>query len=203
MTSCTGVNLRNLLFTLSLTLVATSQTASAPVQQPAAPNPQSAPSLTIKAYAEEVVVDVVVTNKSGKPVQNLSREHFKVLDDGRPQQVKSFQEFGNASAAQPAAAPLPANVYTNVVAPGMQIAPVILLLDGLNTELKDQQYMRQQILEYFKQIPAGTPVAVFSIAPGLHLVAGLTTDMSVIKTAVANPAFAQSPVLDSSLSIEE
>ena len=200
MTSCTGVNLRNLLFTLSLTLVATSQTAGAPVQQPAAPNPQSAPSLTIKAYAEEVVVDVVVTDKSGKPVQNLSREHFKVLDDGRPQQVKSFQEFGNASAAEPAATPLPANVYTNVVAPGMQIAPVILLLDGLNTELKDQQYMRLQILQYLKQIPAGTPVAVFSMAPALHLVAGLTTDMSVIKTAVANTSFiAQSPVLDSSL----
>jgi VWFA-related protein len=91
-----------------------------------------------------------------------------------------------------------------VVAPGQQIAPVILLLDGLNTELKDQQYMRLQILEYLKRIPAGTPVAVFSMAPGLHLVAGLTTDMSVIKTAVANTSFiAQSPLLDSSLSIEE
>ncbi len=206
MTGCTGVNLRNLLFILSLTLfsvVATSQTGSAPVKPPAAPNPQGAPSLTIKAYAEEVVVDVVVTDKSGKPTQNLSREHFKILDDGRPQKVKSFQEFGNGTAAQPAAAPLPANVYTNVVAPGQQIAPVILLLDGLNTELKDQQYMRVQILEYLKQIPAGTPVAVFSMAPGLHLVAGLTTDMSVIRTAVANTSFAQSPLLDSSLSIEE
>jgi VWFA-related protein len=207
MTSCTGVNLRNLLFSFSLTLfsvVATSQTGSAPVKPPAAPSPQSAPSLTIKAYAEEVVVDVVVTDKSGKPVQNLSGEHFKVLDDGRPQQVKSFQEFGNARATQAAATPLPANVYTNVVTPGQQIAPVILLLDGLNTELKDQQYMRVQILQYLKRIPAGTPVAVFSMAPGLHLVAGLTTDMSVIKTAVANTSFiAQSPLLDSSLSIEE
>jgi len=206
MTSCTGVNLRKLLFILSLTLfsvVATSQTGSAPVKPPAAPYPQGASSLTIKAYAEEVVVDVVVTDKSGKPMQNLSGEHFKILDDGRPQKIKSFQEFGNSSAAQPAAAPLPANVYTNVVAPGQQIAPVILLLDGLNTELKDQQYMRVQILQYLKQIPAGTPVAVFSMAPGLHLVAGLTTDMSGIKTAVANTSFAQSPLLDSSLSIEE
>jgi len=92
MTSCRGVS-RNLLFILSLTLfsvVGTSQTSSAPAKVPAAPNAQSAPSLNIKAYTEEVVVDVVVTDKSGKPVQNLSGAHFKVLDDGRPQEVKSF-----------------------------------------------------------------------------------------------------------------
>ncbi len=160
-------------------MVATSQTGSAPAKPSAAPIPQSAPSLTIKAYAQEVVVDVVVTDKSGKPVENLSSEHFKLLDDGRPQKVKSFQEFGNPSAAHPAAAPLPANVYTNVVTPRQQIAPVILLLDGLNTELKDQQYMRLQILQYLKQIPAGTPVALFSMAPGLHLVAGLPAQNNV------------------------
>jgi VWFA-related protein len=206
MTKCTGVSIRNLFSALSLSLfsvVAIAQTNSAPVPAPAAPGTQSVPS--IKVFTEEVVVDVVVTDRNGKPVQDLSGTHFKVLDDGRTQVARSFQEFGNARVAQPVAAPLPAHVYTNVVAPGMQIAPVILLMDGLNTEIQDQTYMRKEILEYLKQIPAGTPVALFSMTPGLHLVVGLTTDISVIKTGVASTSLiAQSGLLDSgALTVEQ
>jgi VWFA-related protein len=50
-----------------------------------------------------VTVDVVVVDRSGTPVQGLTRADFAVLEDGRPQQIREFQ-----SVELPAFAPTPA-----------------------------------------------------------------------------------------------
>ena len=78
-------------FLLSLFLAAASAAAQQPAPSPA-PSPSASPGadLTFPAQIEQVNVDVVVTDKKGVPLTDLRREEFVVLEDGRPQQVVTF-----------------------------------------------------------------------------------------------------------------
>jgi hypothetical protein len=37
------------------------------------------------------VLDVVVTDRSGKPASPLSKDDFTILEDGKPQTIASFE----------------------------------------------------------------------------------------------------------------
>src|SRR5215469_15112763 len=69
----------------------------------------------LRSTANLVIVDVVVTH-DGHPVKGLQREAFRILEDGREQSMKSFEEHGpaveEASAEKPPV--LPPNSYSNV-----------------------------------------------------------------------------------------
>src|SRR5271157_3613705 len=53
----------------------------------------------IRKNVRRVVLDVVVTGKNGEPVRGLSKNDFKVVEDGKPQAIKSFDvhDFDNTS----------------------------------------------------------------------------------------------------------
>jgi VWFA-related protein len=189
---CFLIGIRRVIPVLSLSLLAMAGYSQG-VATPSAQTAQSkAGSAYLKAYTEEVVVDVVVTDRKGDTVRNISRDHFRVLEDGKPQEFRFFRERGaaDADAVQPAQAsrPLPQHVYSNRTAAGTeeQSAPLVLLLDGLNTSVKDQMYIRKQALAFLKLIPPGTRVALFDLNLGMKVLAGFTTDTSVIAAAVAD-----------------
>lgn len=58
-------------------------------QNPAPPAAPPAPS--IKAGAEEVLLDIVVRDKKGKAVNDLKPDDFKILDNGSPESIVSFR----------------------------------------------------------------------------------------------------------------
>ena len=76
-------------------------------QEPAIP--------TLHATAKLVIVDVVVRDARHKPIYRLKQGDFTLLEDGKPQAIKSFEEF---RAETPAAAqPMPRlgpRLYTNI-----------------------------------------------------------------------------------------
>jgi VWFA-related protein len=93
--------------------------------QPAIPN----------AADHRVVLDVVVTDKSGKAVKGLTQKDFTVLDNGHPQTVLSFQAVGGEGTtgnAQPAESPV----------------EVILLVDEVNTNFRRVAYERDEIKRF-------------------------------------------------------
>ena len=47
------------------------------------------PRLTLKVNSRAVLVDVIVTDKSGNPVKGLNQSDFTVLEDGKPQSLPS------------------------------------------------------------------------------------------------------------------
>jgi VWFA-related protein len=53
------------------------------------------------ARVELVRLDVVVTDTNRRPVRNLTREDFAVLEDGKPQTVKNFLFVGRATTPSP------------------------------------------------------------------------------------------------------
>lgn len=131
-----------------------------------------------------VLVDAVVTDKSGQRITDLKKDDFTVLENGKPQKVSAFSfEVPESPSPRPA---LPPNVYTNRPEYDMPKGPLtILLLDGLNTALADQGYARSQMLKYLDtQIQPGQPVAVYTLAGSLRLLQDFTGDTALLKAAV-------------------
>jgi len=145
--------------------------------------------MTLHARVNLVVVDVVVTDSNHHPVSGLTRDQFSLTDGKIPQVIKGFEEHtapSDAELAKFAAFPkLPPGVFTNyVAAPANGSAINVLLLDALNTPLSDQQYVRQQLLDYIQHEKPGTSVAIFGLSSQLVMLQGFTSDPNLLKRAI-------------------
>ncbi len=154
-----------------------------------------------KANARTVVIDVVVTGKDGRPVRNLQKRDFEVTEDGRPQTLVSFEEHTAADSFPKALPDLPANIFSNVprVAPTHSVT--ILLLDALNTQIRDQSYVHAQILKYLKGLQPGHRMAVFALGTRLRFIQGFTDDPAALAGTLGMEGRAMpqtSPLLPSS-----
>ena len=166
-----------------------------------APTTSPAPSSTVvRANANLVLVDVVVTEQ-GSPVHGLDRSRFHVLEDGHEQPIASFDEHKPSPIPAGAATPpptLPPHTYTNVPAYPPASAVNVLLLDALNTPMANQMDVRQKLIQYLGKIPAGTPLAIFTLSSRLRLVEGFSTDAAqltkILQSSKGNPQ--QSVILD-------
>jgi VWFA-related protein len=117
----------------SLAVFAQSQPGSAPGQAQLQVGPKP-PSDT----ANQLVLDVVVTDKAGKPVKGLEQKDFTVLDNGHSQTILSFQ----ATVGAPAAADLQ---------PAEPPVKIILLVDEVNTNFSRVSYERNEIKKLLQQ----------------------------------------------------
>ena len=143
---------------------------------------------TLHARGGLVVVDVAVTDKQQNPVHHLSADDFTLLENNVPQQVKHFEEHAALSAAEAARLPpmphLLPGYFSNYSPAPVSGTVNVLLLDALNTPMKDQAYVRDQLLEYLKKAPLGAPIAIFGFTGRLILLQGFSSDPAVLKAAV-------------------
>jgi VWFA-related protein len=146
---------------------------------------------TIKTKVRLVLVDVVVTNGKGDAVTGLHKDDFQVLEDGKPQAISTFEEHHGPPPTQIKLPTLPPHVYTNFPATQTADSVNVLLLDALNTPSRDQTFVHSQMIKYLKTIPAGTRVAIFTLASRLRMLQGVTSDSSellaVLNSAQAGP----------------
>ncbi len=160
-----------------------------PTPEPAASTSSDIPSTpVIRATARQVLVDVVVDKKNGTPVSGLPQSDFSVEEDGKPQTIDFFEEHSAAAptpVAAPAMPPLPPGAVTNVPTAPPSSVLYVFLLDSLNTEPQDQQFVRQQILSFLHKLDPGTQVAVFSLGSQLRLLQGFTSDPTALLAAVS------------------
>lgn len=153
------------------------------------------PPVAFQARANLVVVDVVVTS-NGASIHGLTKDKFHILENGAPQQIAVFEEHKPEDALTVMKAPmLPPNIYSDFPAFTVTSAANVLLLDALNTPLKGQMYVRQQMIKYLKNIPPGTRIAVFTLASRLRIVEGFTTDSDVIAKALSGKGGPQQSVV--------
>jgi|SRR5580658_464117 VWFA-related protein len=161
--------------------------AAALQSQTSAPNSTEI-GTTLKSNVRLVAVDVVVTDRNGRPVQGLHKETFLLDEDGHAQKITSFEEHaGTQSAPAPANLPdLPPNVFINIPRVKATDAVTVLLFDALNTALPDQDFVRSQMFKYLKDPVPGRRMAIFTLGTRLRLIQGFTDDPAMLAAALKN-----------------
>ena len=157
----------------------------------ATPSAASNATPTFRATTRLVQVDVVVTDKSGRPIEDLQQQDFTILQDGKPQKLRAFEahapatRIDNPNPSQPVAPTpqrpaLPPNVYSNLPNESPDQSWTIILYDMLNTPTRDQQTARKQLVSLLKSVPAGKPVALFVLTQYLQMLQAFTQDPNAL-----------------------
>ena len=116
-------------------------------------------------------------------MKGLSKDDFQVQENGQPQQLASFREYGNSAIepSKPAASvPPPPNVFNNNDDAIAGQPMVVILLDFLNTETADQQDAVQQLAKFLRTKPKGTKFALFLLTERLQMLQGFTSDENLL-----------------------
>lgn len=157
--------------------------------------PQTPPQNTSPALQSESVLrsttrlvqlNVVVQNKKGEPVQELSKERFTILDQGVPQQIAVFSAQSNKPRDPDSHEALLSSSFTNRFdqngqAPG---SVTVILFDALNTPIHDQYRARQQVVKFLRQLRPQDHVALYILTTKIITVNEFTQDASSLLKAV-------------------
>jgi VWFA-related protein len=140
---------------------------------------------TIRVSTRLVVVDVVVTDRGGKPIKGLRADDFVVQEKGKTQKVAFFSPPREGE-SQPPASTLPPGIYSNKPEYRSSGGPItVLVLDAANTPFKDQAYARQQMLKFAKeQYQAGRRFAIYTLTNSLGVLEDFTGDPQVLVAAL-------------------
>ncbi len=126
---------------------------------------------------------VVVTDKSGEPVKDLTSADFTVTDDGHRQKVQLFVQDTNEPLPPPAQ-PLPPNTNTNQILqqPGAAQNVTVVLLDGLNTDSDDQAYAKKLAVKFLRQVKPQDRYAIYTLGHDLRVLQDFTGNSSAPST---------------------
>ena len=133
----------------------------------------------MNAKGEEVVVDVIVRDKKGRAITNLTRSDFSVFDDGKPRPVQSFRFVDGVAAASAA------NVQGSSahVDPLRQIRLVSLIFDRMGID--GRRLSGQAALDLLKEnLPQNVYMAVFSLDRKLEALQSFTNNRDLLRKAV-------------------
>jgi VWFA-related protein len=104
-------------------------------------------SLTVNSQI--VVLDVVVTDKNGQPVDHLSKDDFTVYEDKVPQKVVSFDAAQeDAAAANKAPVAIHSTAELDKLEPEAPVS--IIVLDEVTTLFQDEAFARYSLKKYLK-----------------------------------------------------
>jgi VWFA-related protein len=142
----------------------------------------------LQVYTRRVSVDVVVTDSKGRPVRGLTRDEFKVLEDGAPQTLRSFDAHVLERSAGPPPVPpaldLPPHTYANLVRAPEDGPVTVLLYDVLNTPAQSMPDAHAAMVKFIKNQPPGSRTAIFVLGDRLRMLEGFTDDDTRLLAAI-------------------
>ena len=145
----------------------------------------------IRVTTRLVEISVIVRDKNG-PVKGLTKDDFTVFDKGKQQQVAFFSVSSSVvrskEAQLMAALGAPKSpIFTNRIELRTEAptAATVILLDGINTDNRDQVYAREQFLKYLSQIHPGDRIAVYTLGAQLRVLNDFTSDAHRLVAALA------------------
>lgn len=185
---------------LSLALIAALTCFPSLAQAPAT-GAQTAPQTPVlKVKTRLVIVDVVARTNKGELVTDLKESDFTLEEDGKAQEIRSFsfqQPAAEVAGVQPIAALAEApDSFNNLPHYKPMGALNIVLLDGLNSTMSNQAYMRDSMLKVLTKLPPDQPVSVYVLGNKLQMVQDFTSDPALLKAAVAGAKVQGSRVLE-------
>jgi VWFA-related protein len=165
--------------TLALTVIAAAFAGQLLGQTPMPEQPSTTQSPnssnTLRVEAREVVLDVVVTDHTGKVITNLPRSAFHVSEDKVDQRIVSFSRPED-HVLPPNAPPIKSSA--DLIKAG-NVPINIIVLDELNTAFEDTSFGRSSVEKYLATQPAKLRQATTILAisdSGLKQVSDYTQD---------------------------
>ena len=108
---------------------------------------------TFRSSTNVVEVQIVVTDRTGKPVPGLTRDDFEIVEDGKPQSISlfSFVDIPLPMTATAAVAPAPArsataDVVTNALKPESRL--YLIVLDSNHVDASRSTTARRMAREF-------------------------------------------------------
>jgi VWFA-related protein len=180
----------------------------------AAPSPRAQQRSVFRSGTELVLVNVVVRDKSGAAVRNLSRDDFTVTEDDKPQTITSFDfeelapsptdTSGAAAAAQSASPRLPTDAVGAILsAPdkGNATAPaerspaakvdmrgrrlIVLFFDLSSMQPEELDRAVKAAHDYVEhKLSAADLIAIASFSTSLQVVQDFTADAEALRDAI-------------------
>jgi VWFA-related protein len=141
----------------------------------------------LRTNVHVVEVPIVATDAKGRRPGDLQATDFRVWDNGKEQSVASLELLNSRAAAGTTA--LPPNTFSNRL--GTDNRPQVvsmILLDGLNTHLRQQQRVIPQVVRILSQIGPDERVAVFTLGTTLRTFHAFTSDRASLVAKLARYA---------------
>lgn len=166
--------------------------AAAALTGPALAGPQDPPAQratgVVRADAVAILADVVVRDRRGQPVTDLTAADFELYEDGVRQQIGSVTFFSSddgALAATPPPGPPPSVGASGAAAPPVAAAPqpvIALVFDRLSPEARALAH--KAALEYVTRAGGRAKIGVFGIDLSLTVYQGYTEDPALLQAAI-------------------
>jgi len=147
--------------------------AQAPATQPAAAgqqpsDPQQPP--RIRTGINYVRVDVIVSDKSGKPLLDLNQSEFSLTEDGKPQTIDSFSVVKVDETTQTEAGP-PRAIRTDFdeerEAARPEVRMFVILLDDYHVRRGNDMAVRKPLIDFLQNqlAPADMVAIMYPLTP--------------------------------------
>lgn len=150
---------------------------------------EQGPITTLRSTTRMVVLDVVVTDKSGRPVSTLTRSDFTITEDKTPQVIADFErpdQHRYSVTTEDSRTGERERSGRNVAS-----AVTILVIDCLNTEFLDTAYAREMVTKYLRthgpRLPQPTAIMMITDTQ-LEVVHDYTEDAAALEEALKRHA---------------
>ena len=144
-------------------------------QEPSKTPGSAAPQTAIRARAQEVLLDLVVRDKKGTPLTDLTANNVQVLDEGTPGKIMGLRLVSGGDAA--GLGPQVANDSSR------HARLVSLVFEKLDTE--ERRFARQAALDFLgDDLADNVYLAVFVADPRLRVVQPFSNDRNLVRQGV-------------------
>lgn len=151
----------------------------------------------IRVDVRQVMVPVVVLDKSGHNVSDLKQSDFRVLEDGVEQAITSFRaETSGPAVVETVSKPSAVNVAeAKPAAPApVTVGPprhtYLLVVDSLHADFANLHYVRKALQQFFASEPPGdSQYGVIALGQPMTIIQNLTRDPTAVLTSLDDRAF--------------
>jgi len=153
------------------------------VGEPARPQEKHSDGV-IRAITRVVNVSLVVTDRQGNPVRDVSKNELILLDDGKPQSISFFSAVDNDQLVP--APPSPgADIFTNIQS-GHAAPPsvTILLFDMLNSKWTSQAYGLPRVRRFLRQVQPQDHIGLYLLNDQMEVLHDFRDDSSNLVAAI-------------------
>lgn len=144
----------------------------------------------IRIPSEEVLLDIIVRDKKGRPIIDLKESDIEIFEDGVKQQITSFRQSDRAESTPiksnettRGAAPKEAAPKSATPDPTRQVNLVTMIFERLNNE--SRILARQAALEFLKnELASNVYITIYALDQRLRVIQHFSSDRERIKAAI-------------------